>query len=134
MESFILTKENKQEILNKLTEFVKDKKYWIGITYGRIESAEDPSHDWFRGVGNFERIVRLRIYENHHDHGLQIDHINAVDSSCVVPRDDIILYGAEIILAGNDLLYYEDNKHISPQGGTNLYMEWTMKRNEFYKK
>lgn len=132
METCILSKENLQQMIKRLTELTKDKKYWIGIAYGRIESAEHPSHDWFRGVGTFERIVHLSISENHLDYGLQIHHFNAINHSPVEPRDSVICFGAEIIIDGNDLLYYENNRHMSPRGGTCLYMEWTLPRNKKY--
>lgn len=132
METYILSKDNLQQMIRKITEITNDKKYWMGVATDRIESAEDPTHDWFRGVGTFERIVYLSISENHLDYGIQITHLNAVDHSPVIPRDDVIKYGAEIMIDGNDLLYFENNIHISPKGGTCIYMEWTPPRNEKY--
>ncbi len=132
MKSCILTKENLETLVRELAEFTKDRNYWLGISCGRIEHVEDPSHDWFRGVGTFERVVKLSFYENHNGYGIQIRHINSVDNLSVTPEDDIIFFGSEIIINGNDLLYFENNRNISPSGDTCLYMEWTVSRNEKY--
>ena len=132
METIILTKENQADVMSKLNELSKDRKYWIGIASSRIESVEDESHDWFRGVGTFERIVRLRIYENHNGRGLQINHVNTIDNTSVIPEDDTIQYGSELMIDGGDILYYEHSRPCSPRGVTNLYMEWTKERSNKY--
>ena len=132
MKSIILTKNNKDELILKLNDVSNGRKYWIGVATGRIESVEDPSHTWFKGVGTFERIVYLRFKENKHGHGIQIDHINAVSEVPVIPDDDTIRYGSEIMFDDGDVFYYEDNSRISPRGGTNLYMEYSKERYEKY--
>jgi hypothetical protein len=134
MELMIVTKDNRDAVILALKEAAKDKKYWLGIGFGRITNIEDPAIDWFRGAGTFERIVSISFSENIYHDGIEISHINEVEKGTkAVPSASIIPYGAELKIDGADILYFTNNRLISPRGGTGLYMEWTEARHEMYK-
>ncbi|HRH30623.1 MAG TPA: hypothetical protein PK886_00960 [Candidatus Paceibacterota bacterium] len=128
----VLFPEKVDLIIKDINKLVADKKYWIGSGSGKLDSAEDATVDWFRGVGTFERVVYLKAHEDKHGSGLVIIHLNAVDNSSVIPENCFASFGSEIRFVNNDLLIYEPKHMASPRGCTNIYMEWTKDRFEKY--
>ncbi len=131
MKNVILTLENIKEITKQLNEISKDKKYWLGITSGKTNSTNEEGFDIFRGVGTFERIVYLEFSVG--DYYIQITHLSAKESFVVIPQESYIRLGAEITTDGSDILSFENDPHIGKNGGTQIYMEWTVARNEKFK-
>ena len=131
MENIILSLENIKDITKQLNELSKDKKYWLGITSGKTNSTNEEGFDIFRGVGTFERIVYLEFSVG--DYYIQITHLSAKESFVVIPQESYIRLGAEITTDGSDILSFENDPHIGKNGGTQIYMEWTVARNEKFK-
>ena len=131
MKNVILTPENIKDVAKQLNEISKDKKYWLGIAYAKLESIQEDKPDIFRGVGTFERVVYLQFSVG--AYYIKITHLSATESFGVIPQESYIRLGAEISIDSSDILSFENDPHIGKNGGTQIYMEWTVVRNEKYK-
>lgn len=133
MKKIILTPENIDEIIGILNTTFDTKKYWLGLGMGKCETIQGEGTDWFCGKGTFERIIYLKaVPSKYREHPIQIVHKSAINELPVVPNDMHIKFGSEIMIIDSDVLIFEDEKMISKRGGTHLYMEWTVSRNEYY--